>query len=199
MRRPLPRHTQRGRHAFGTRKRRLDGLAHLVHVQLFRHRLIRQHIAHRPRRRGCIGKRALQRDRLVVDVVFAFGKRDAALIPEILRRADDSVRKRDVHGLRLLVDFAIGQLLPRLVRRAEVANVLGRELEVEASNEDRGAQDLREARRVMLERVARGRFVASVELERSRARDERLFGCHVRIRLRRRRIAALVAGKRNRD
>ena len=85
-------------------------------------------------------------------------------------------------GFYLVVDLAIGELLPRLVRSGKVADSLGRKIHVEAGDENGRTQDFREAGGMVLERIARWRLIRSVELERRRAGDEGLFAAAGRCR-----------------
>ena len=123
----------------------------------------------------CIGREVHRR--------LSDGQRHASLAAQILRRARHAVRERDVHGLGRAIDHRLADLRALRVGAGEVADVLGGEVGIEPGDEHRRAHDLREARRVVLERIARRRHVRRVELEGLRPRDERAIG-RARIRCR---------------
>ncbi len=88
---PFPRHHECGGEAFRGLERRVDRRLHFLRVELGREGVIGKDVSHRPWRHRRIGKVGFDLDRGEVDAVFAFGKRDASLVPVVLRGTDDAV------------------------------------------------------------------------------------------------------------
>ena len=109
-------------------------------------------------------------------VAWPTRQRDASLIAQVNGGAPHAVRERDVHGPGGAIDHRLAEPGALLVRRGEVADVLGGEVGVEAGDEHGGAHDLGEAGGVVFQRVAGRRHVGRVELERLRPGDQRIVG-----------------------
>ena len=141
-------------------------------VDLRRPRLVWEEVTHRPRRR----LRGRQISRHVAgceaDGVLADRVRNAPLVLVPLRATRHAVRQRERDELALVVDGGVDHMRALIERRGEAAHVGGRVLELESRDEDRRAEDLREARGVMMKRLARRGAVPGVELERGRPGDE---------------------------
>ena len=71
------------------------------------------------------------------------------------------------------IDHRFSNLRPLRVRARKITHVLGGEVGIEAGDKHRGAHDLGESSRVVLERITRRWRVGCIELERFRARDQR--------------------------
>ena len=157
-------HDERGGQPLGRLEGGVDRLLHLVGVDPGGQRRVGQHVPHRPRRGRRIRQGAPDVDRLEEDVVLADRQRDAAVVAVQLRGADDAVRQGQVDAPLVVVDLAVRDVAPVLVGPAEEPDALGREIRVEAGDEDRRAERLGEARDVVRERIAGRGDVLGVEL-----------------------------------
>src|SRR5882724_11433002 len=96
--------------------------------------------------------------------VSAARERDAALVAELAGRAGNAVRERQANLVALAVDDGIDDGLPVLERRDEEPVFRRRAGEVAAGDEERRAEDLREASRLVLEGVTGRRDPAGGQL-----------------------------------
>ena len=170
---PVGRHERRG-HPFRRLERRVRRLRHLRGVHALGERRGRQRVAHRPHLRPGVGQGTGDVDRVEEHVVFADGQRDAAVVAVELRRPHDAVGQGQVHPAPVAVDLDRRDVRAVLVGAAEEAHVLGRELGVEAGDEDGRAEGLGETGGVVRERVAGRGFVLGVELGLGRTGQHRL-------------------------
>ena len=166
-------HDERGGQPLGRLEGGVDRLLHLVGVDLGRQRRVGQHVSHRPRRGRRIRQGAPDVNRLEEDVVLADRQGDAAVVAVQLRGADDAVRQGQVDAPLVVVDLAVGDVAPVLVGPAEEPDALGREVRVEAGDEDGRAERLGEARDVVRQRIAWRGDVLGVELRLRGARQHR--------------------------
>ena len=103
-------------------------------------------------------------------------KRHAPLVAQVPGGARHAVRQGDVNGPGGAIDDRLRDLGALRVRGREEADVLAREIGIEAGDEHGRAHDLGIARGMVLLDLARRRHVRRVELERFGARNERVAG-----------------------
>ena len=145
-------------------------------VDLWRQRLLRQHVAHRPRLGRGIGQSALDVDGLEIHGALPDRERDAALAAEIFGGPGHAIRKRDVNRLVGAIDDRLAELRALCVGRREKPDIFRRELGRKAGHEYSRAHDLRKSGGMMRQGIAWRRHIGRIELERFRAGDERIFG-----------------------
>ncbi len=171
---PLPRHDDRGGHRLGRVERGVDGSLDQGRIQPGRQRGCRQLIAHRPGRRGGVGQVDRQRHWCKVHGLFTQRQCDAPLIPEPRGGPGHAVGQCEVDALILPIDDPLDHLRAVLVRSGKKADVLGREVWVEAGDEDSRAQRLGETGCVVNERISGGRSILRVQLQRRRSLEQLL-------------------------
>ncbi len=159
-----PGHNDGRRHSLGRGKGCVQGLNDLASVE-FRWVAARDFVARRPCLCRRVGKRRFDRLRRELKIHRANGKSHAALIADVLGDSHGPAGDGDADCFCGAIDDRFAEFRAFGIGRGEVADVLGSEVGVEAGNEHGGAHDLREARGMMLQRIARGRHVGSGEFQ----------------------------------
>ena len=151
----------------------LDRRLHFGHVHTRGRRTARQHVAHGPRRGLRIGHLRCDDRWLEEDVRLPDRQRHAALAGDVLRHPNRPIRHRHLDGLLLAINLRCPEPRALFIGRREVADVLRGEGRVEPGDKDRSAHDLRVARRVVLDLLARWRQVFGGQFEGFTAGDHR--------------------------
>ena len=154
----------------------------LLRVHVLGQRLVREHVAHRPRivlvHGGGDGNGPVER------AVLTLRQRDTALVAVEDRGPRDPGVGGDVDHLVFHVHFAPGKPVPVLVAGGETADLMLGRFEIKPGEENRRAKHLGEPCCFVLDKpvrihAARRRDSLGVELVLSRTEDETLVEAHV--------------------
>jgi hypothetical protein len=157
-------------------ERGIHGSFELFGVDLWRKRLLRQHVAYRPRLGRGIGQSAFHVDGIKIHGALPDRERDATLAAEILGCPGHSIRKGDMNRLVGAIDDRLAELRSLCVGRREKPDIFRREVGRKAGHEYSRAHDLRKSGGMMRQGIAWRRHIWRIELEQFRAGDERVFG-----------------------
>ena len=160
------------RHGVCTTEAHFDRFLDLVHINFRRERLVGEHVAHRPRCRGCRRQVSSDIGRRKVDRIFADRRRYTALVLVLLSRPDGAVREGERHALVLKVDDRVDHVCAFREWTRESAHVgrgIGR---VESGHEHTGAEHCGKARGLVMQRLPRRRGVLGREFQRRTSCDD---------------------------